>query len=202
MLGRAFSLYERALLARPLTTKARRPPSPQRIYFVRLLNGRRVCRLAPQAISSALISGLGDAACQLVLEKRDELDVRRLSIFTALGGVMVGPTLHAWYSFLHTNVPGATASSIGKRLLLDQFIFAPLFIPSFMVVLSACEGAEDPFQLAKSSWADAVVTNWRLWIPAQVINFGVVKPHFQVLFANGVAVVWNVYLSWTSHRDQ
>ena len=42
-----------------------------RIHFVRLLHGRRVCRLAPQAVTSAVIGGAGDLTCQCAFENRD-----------------------------------------------------------------------------------------------------------------------------------
>lgn len=35
-------------------------------------------------------------APQLIIEKREELDLRRIATFTALGGGLAGPTLHAW----------------------------------------------------------------------------------------------------------
>jgi hypothetical protein len=35
------------------------------VYFIRLLHARRVCRLAPQGVTSAAISGVGDIACQV-----------------------------------------------------------------------------------------------------------------------------------------
>ena len=52
----------------------------------------------------------------------------------------------------------------------------------------------------RSDWWPVVTANWKLWVPAQLVNFGVVPLHFQVLFANGVALVWNVYLSHMTHR--
>lgn len=199
MLRHVFAQYERQLHARPLTTKAS-AAGARRIYFVRLLHGRRVCKFAPQAVTSALISGAGDVICQLVVEANKELDTKRLAIFTGLGGVMVGPALHTWYSLLHRSFPAQTKAGIGKRLLLDQFLFAPIFIPSFLTVLLTCEGVDDPIRQVQAQWSDALVVNWRLWIPVQLVNFAVIKPHFQVLFANGVAVLWNTYLSWASHK--
>ena len=46
----------------------------------------------------------------------------------------------------------------------------------------------------------ALVTNWGLWIPGNFINFRFVAPRLQVLFANVVALGWNGYLSWSTHR--
>lgn len=112
---------------------------------------------------------------------------------------MVGPTLHRWYSWLHRNIPGAGWSAVGRRLLLDQVAFAPLFIPSFMSTLLLLEGHPKPAEHIQHTWWPAVVANWQLWVPAQLVNFGLVPLHFQVLFANGVAVFWNGYLSWASH---
>ena len=108
--------------------------------------------------------------------------------------------LHRWYSWLHRSVPGEGVGALGRRLALDQLVFAPAFIPSFMAVLLLLEGAPTPLADVRTKWWDAVVANWRLWVPAQVINFGLVPLHFQVLFANGVAVFWNVYLSWAAHK--
>ena len=62
---------------------------------------------------------------------------------------------------------------------------------------------EAPRALASvaDDWWPAVTANWKLWIPAQLVNFAIVPLHFQVLFANGVALVWNTYLSHITHRS-
>lgn len=197
---RLFARYGRALHERPVTTKVSRVPEPVRIHYVRLLHGKRICRLASQAVTSAAISAVGDITSQLVFEERDALDWRRLSTFTVLGGVLVAPTLHAWYSFLHRRLPGDAMATVGRRLLLDQLAFAPTFIPSFMMTLLLLEGHAHPARKVRHEWWPAMLVNWQLWVPAQLINFRFVPVHFQVLFANGVAVVWNVYLSWAAHR--
>ena len=50
------------------------------------------------------------------------------------------------------------------------------------------------------NWWEAVKMNWYMWIPAQMINFALVPLQFRVLFSNVVALAWNTYLSWASHK--
>ena len=43
--------------------------------------------------------------------------------------------------------------------------------------------------------------NWALWVPAQYINFKCVPPNLRVLAVNITALVWNVYMSYQSHKE-
>lgn len=158
--------------------------------------------LRTKATTSAFISGVGDCTCQVLIEKREVPEMRRLAIFAALGGFLVGPMLHTWYSALYRIVPGTSPASIAQRLVLDQLFFAPAFIPLFLTSLLMLEGAETPLRQTQATWWPTVLANWKLWIPAQLVNFAVVPPHFQVLFANGVAVAWNTYISYATHSSQ
>ena len=45
---------------------------------------------------------------------------------------LVGPTLHLWYGTLFKMIPGAGVVNTLKRVTLDQGIFAPIFITTFM----------------------------------------------------------------------
>ena len=87
--------------------------------------------------------------------------------------------LHRWYSWLHSNIPGTGVTAVGQRLLLDQACFAPIFIPSFMATLLILEGSAQPIAAAQEQWWPAIVANWKLWVPAQIVNFAIVPPHFQ-----------------------
>jgi protein Mpv17 len=195
-----FVSYEKLLFKRPLVTKVPPPPAA-RIHIVRLLHGRRVCRFAPQAVTSAIIGGIGDLTCQLAIENREKCDVKRLAIFTFMNAAFIAPVIHTWFARLHRLVPGEGAAVVAKRLLADQLAFAPLFVPSFLGCLLTLEGHPHPLRKVAHVYWPTMQANWLLWVPAQAVNFALVPLHFQVLFGNSVGFVWSVYLSWRSHNQ-
>uniref|UniRef100_A0A803LT87 Uncharacterized protein n=1 Tax=Chenopodium quinoa TaxID=63459 RepID=A0A803LT87_CHEQI len=155
-----------------------------------------------KAVTSALLNFVGDLICQLAIDKVPTPDYKRTSMFTFLGLVLVGPTLHYWYLYLSKLVTLPGASGAFLRLILDQFIFAPIFIGTFLSTLITLEGR--PSQVApklKQEWVSSVIANWKLWIPFQFLNFRFVPQQFQVLASNFVAVIWNVILSYKAHKE-
>nr|GMD31164.1 protein sym-1-like [Ipomoea batatas] len=155
-----------------------------------------------KAVTSALLNCVGDLICQLWIDHAPSLDVKRTLLFTFLGLALVGPTLHFWYLYLSrlVAIPGATGAFV--RLILDQFIFTPIFIGVFLSTLVALEGR--PSQVIpklQQEWFSSVLVNWQLWIPFQFLNFRFVPQNFQVLAANFIALIWNVILSYKSHKE-
>ena len=164
--------------------------------YLRLLEQKP---LTTKVVTSGVIAAIGDVLCQSWFE--GHVDGKRLAIFSFLGAALVGPTLHVWYGVLNRLLPAAGTAGAFQRMAVDQGIFAPTFVPTFISSLMFLEGkplAEIPSGV-KEAWWPAVSGNWVIWIPAQLINFRLVPPHLQVLFANVVGMVWNVYLSWVSH---
>ncbi|PWA96298.1 mpv17/PMP22 [Artemisia annua] len=154
-----------------------------------------------KAITSALLTFVGDLICQIVIDKKQSPDFKRVSIFTFLGMALVGPTLHFWYLYLSKLVTMEGASGALLRLVIDQFIFAPVFIGVFLSTLVTLEGS--PSQVLpklKQEWLSSVIANWQLWIPFQFLNFRFVPQQFQVLASNVIALVWNVILSYKAHK--
>jgi peroxisomal membrane protein 2 len=96
--------------------------------------------IATKAVTSAVLTLAGDLICQLVIDRVPELDLRRTFVFTFLGLALVGPTLHVWYLYLSKLVTISGASGAIARLILDQFIFSPIFIGIFMSLLVTLEG--------------------------------------------------------------
>ena len=47
----------------------------------------------------------------------------------------------------------------------------------------------------KKAYAAALLLNWKVWTPCQVVNFKYVPVQYRVLFGNCVALWWNIYLS-------
>ncbi|XP_054800192.1 protein sym-1 [Prosopis cineraria] len=158
--------------------------------------------ISVKALTSALLTLIGDLICQLVIDHVPSLDIKRTFIFTLLGFVLVGPTLHLWYLYLSKLVTLPGASGAFLRLLLDQFLFAPTFIGVFLSTLVALEGK--PSQVIpklEQEWFSAVLANWQLWIPFQFLNFRFVPQQFQVLAANIISLIWNVILSYKAHKE-
>ncbi|KAM7258554.1 hypothetical protein ACFE04_014295 [Oxalis oulophora] len=155
-----------------------------------------------KAVTSALLTFIGDLICQLVIDKAAAVDWKRTFVFTLLGLGLVGPTLHFWYLTLSQLVTKPGASGAILRLLLDQFLFSPLFIGVFLSSLVTLEGRPtDVIPKLKQEWFSAVLANWQLWIPFQFLNFRFVPQQFQVLAANVIALVWNVILSFKAHKE-
>lgn len=161
--------------------------------------------LITKSITSGVIAFIADIACQKAMasDKESKIDWKRTAKFTTMNLVLVGPTLHYWYGFLMAKIPGTTTLSAVYRVACDQFLFAPFFIiPAIFSFSSLLDGTPEKIpERLKADWAPTLVANFALWVPAQFINFKLVPAQFQVLFANMVGLVWNVYLSAAVNKD-
>ncbi|KAF2578230.1 hypothetical protein F2Q68_00000686 [Brassica cretica] len=108
----------------------------------------------------------------------------------------------AKYLYLSKVVTASGLSGAVLRLLLDQFVFAPIFVGVFLSAVVTLEGKPSHvIPKLKQEWTGAVVANWQLWIPFQFLNFRFVPQNFQVLASNVVALAWNVILSFKAHKE-
>eukprot|EP00934_Nitzschia_sp_Nitz4_P005352 Nitzschia sp. Nitz4//scaffold91_size79674//33678//34502//NITZ4_005366-RA/size79674-processed-gene-0.107-mRNA-1//-1//CDS//3329560097//5342//frame0 len=176
--------------------------------------------LLTKAVTSGVLAGVGDIVCQYLSYSHTithhadttatltdsfwaSIDWSRTAKFLGMGAFWVAPITHVWYHALSVRIlPGSrTRSKVLQRLFVDQLIFAPLFVPTFLGGLWWLEGYSNAVILEKlwEATPSAVQANWTLWIPAQLVNFGWVPLRYQVLFGNVVALLWNVYVSWLAH---
>ena len=178
--------------------------------------------LSTKAITSGLIAGAGDFGCQVLVDKPEQAlqnddtisdaesssldwwDRHRTGRFTLLGACLVAPVVHFWYHMLATRIlPGTTAVAVVKRVVLDQFAFAPCFMTVWLASLWTLEGKMSPRVMPNrlvETMPSILVANYILWIPAQVLNFRFVAVKYQVLYSNVVALLWNFYLSYAMRR--
>jgi len=154
-----------------------------------------------KVVTTALLVGGGDVVAQLYIEGAPVLDTRRSCKMIVLGGAVIGPTLHVWYGFLNRVFISPTTGGALLRLAADQGVFGPLFIVVIFTYMLGTDGRiNDLPNHLREHWLEATVTNWCLWIPTMFCVFRFVPPNFQVLVVNGVALVWNTYLSWVGHK--
>ena len=155
--------------------------------------------------TSTVIAMLGDGACQIFIEGSGlaGYSFERAVQIGAMGFILLGPVLHYWYGFLGRIFPRNDVLTIVKRLAVDQLLFAPVAVASSLSFLAAAQGqASDIPRRLHEQVPGAVLNNWKLWPAAQALNFALVPIPHQVLFANGVSVFWNGYLSWSANQEK
>jgi hypothetical protein len=69
--------------------------------------------VSTKLVTGSAIAAIGDINCQMFLEPDTRFSVKRVVIFTFLGGVVISPILHVWYGFLGRVAPG-TANAVSS----------------------------------------------------------------------------------------
>jgi hypothetical protein len=142
----------------------------------------------------------GDLVAQGVSD--EPFDGKRFVTFVALQTFLVAPVLHNWYGLVFKIFPGKSYLSLAKRVGADQFVFAPIFIASFVSSNLLLLGKSELIVAKlKDDWFHTVKANNALWVPAMIINFGFVPAQYHVLFSNVVGLFWNCYLSFMTFRN-
>ena len=98
----------------------------------------------------------------------------RSAQFFALGAFWIAPLVNLHYTYLLTYLfPRVTPTTAVYKMLFDQFVFAPVFVASFFPVLNVLSGKswEDTKSDMRVKYWETLKANWKLWIPAQVVNF-------------------------------
>ncbi|CAI5489475.1 unnamed protein product [Closterium sp. Naga37s-1] len=178
------------------------PPSGLQLLALSYMASLESRPFVTKGITAGLLNALADLFCQVVVEKDSSIDVRRLGGFAAIGLFIVGPALHIWYGLLGKFIQIEGFKGVLARLLIDQVIFSPLSIATFVGLVLLLEGK--PGRIVPKLEKDFVPTcinMWKLWVPFQLFNFALVPPQLQVGAVNLVGLVWTVYMSFASHND-
>ncbi len=87
------------------------------------------------------------------------------------------------------------ASSSSFSLRTNPFLLSSLNLPSYV------QGKPEAVRAKlEQDLVPAVKVNWLIWVPAQFINFKFVPPNLRTLAVNITALIWNVYMSFQSHK--
>lgn len=108
-----------------------------------------------QAFTAFLFSGLGNLISQIVVEKRslDNIDWLSVAKFVTIAVSVSFPILRSWLWVLETVVKPSKFAPL-QRMLMDQLLFAPVFLAGFIVLMGFVEGAgwEDAQNRLKNVW--------------------------------------------------
>ncbi|EGS19237.1 uncharacterized protein CTHT_0058620 [Thermochaetoides thermophila DSM 1495] len=143
--------------------------------------------LLTQAITTSFLFGVGDITAQQLVERKglEKHDFIRTSRMLLYGGVVFGPCAATWFRILqrHVNIPNRPNSTILARVACDQGLFAPTFICIFLSSMAMLEGAS-PVERLRTSYWQALATNWMIWPFVQLANFKLVPLQYRLLFVN------------------
>ncbi len=171
---------------------------------------------------AALLVGTAKAAaCDLLVQKaverRETVDRRRLLVFSAFGCTFCG----CWQYWLFTKFmprvcSGAEAFAAkpiaaklrdahGCRMLATQVFIengvnnVVFYFPCFYTTQSLLEGGTlaDGLARFRANVREDLPAIWSVWVPAQIVNFGVSPMYLRVPFTACVSLLWTSYVSFS-----
>jgi hypothetical protein len=168
-------------------------------------------------VISGVKTGGVDAFVQFAVEKKERLDLKRVSTFFVFGSLFTG----AWQYMLFVKlmprlIPGAfvfaakpmtekvkdTKGIVGvlQQCFVENAINNPvLYFPCFYMMKEYIDGqplVNGIHRYRKNLYED-VPAIWAVWVPAQLINFSFSPPWFRVPFCAAVSCLWTGYVSYT-----
>ena len=120
-----------------------------------------------------------------------------------IGFAYVAPMLHMNYTkILPMIAPSGVKFEALKKLAFDQSVFAGTMTVGFFLGINMIEGKsfEHGTHEVRTKWLETMMINWKLWIPANFINFYIMPIKYQVLFANFVSLFYNAALSYIHNK--
>lgn len=180
----AWTAYNDALLANPLIVKS---------------------------VTAGVILGAGDLAGQALEAQQkgtgdSSVDLARTARFAFFGLVLQAPWNHFYYLLLDGAIPPTEepwTATTGIKVVIDQFIQAPIFTVLIFAFLGLLEGksTSDIKQKLDEDYVNTMLANWKLWVPATVINIAFVPPILRVLYLNVVFFFWSIFLSIILNKE-
>ncbi|CAM9679350.1 unnamed protein product, partial [Hapterophycus canaliculatus] len=93
--------------------------------------------------------------------------------------------------------PDPISTTTAVKVVIDQFLQAPIFTVIIFGVLGLLEGktVADIREQLDQDYKSTMLANWGVFVPAAVINLAFCPPELRVLFLNVVFFGWTIFLS-------
>ncbi|KAF9535557.1 hypothetical protein CPB83DRAFT_779622 [Crepidotus variabilis] len=168
------------------------------------------------AVTGACLTAFGDVVAQFTQNtiattsgaERKPYDVVRTTRFFCYG-LAISPVMGRWNAFLERRFPLRTVGkrvsfkALSKRVAADQLIMAPIGLGLFLSSMGVME-ARSPREIRQrfeDLYPTAMLTNWKVWPVAQLINFRYMPLPYRVPFAQSCGVFWTLYLSLLNSEE-
>lgn len=167
------------------------------------------------ALTGGILNALGDVIAQTSQnvscndQHRPGWDAARTLRFFCFG-FGLSPLLGRWNVVLERRFPlcrrrshKSTFKAVSKRVIADQLVMAPVGLVLFVGCMGVMEGRSIAQIRERYSdmYATALLTNWKVWPIAQLINFRYVPLPYRIPFQSTCGVFWTLYLSLLNARE-
>lgn len=147
---------------------------------------------------------IADALAQKAIERRKDLDLRRMLAVALFSGTFCGCAYHFLFNTLFTRVFGASRClfTVVSKAAADGFVVFPfLYMPTYIFFYEALRFCSISRLAAR--WSKEIGEYMRkyvnIWPATMVCVFTVVPVELRVSFLAGVSFVWLIILSVISH---
>eukprot|EP00904_Undaria_pinnatifida_P011297 jgi/Undpi1/7298/HiC_scaffold_22.g09771.m1 len=161
------------------------------------------------SITAGVIFPAADATAQLFDKSKEgeasSAGAANWDFFRTLRWLFFGFAVQApWNHFFYVALDGALpptpdplSTTTAIKLVIDQFVQAPVFTVIIFGVLGLLEGktTADIKDQLDQDYKSTMLANWGVFVPAATVNLAFIPPELRVLFLNVVFFAWTIYLS-------
>jgi len=171
----------------------------------RLTNILKSKPLAVSLFANTTKTVAADILTQTVIEQKNEIDLKRLAVFTTFGCGYLGGWQYFLFNKCFVRVEQFLALRRFSKLsqsvtltFLDMGVHTPLmYYPAFYMIKGQIEGKEPSQSMVeyKNNFASDMRSICQIWIPAQMINFSLVPLYLRMPYITSISFAWTVILS-------
>lgn len=94
--------------------------------------------------------------------------------------------------------------SLAVKVVVNQIVFAPLINTYFFGMQSFLSGAsiEDVWERIKRTVPTSLVNSVKFWPVVTAFSFTFIEPQYRSIFAGGIAIGWQTYLSYLNRSAE
>ena len=204
----------RSEVSRPqiLLSAAAGPPESKSLWSRYTLAAEQH-QMTTKMATAFVLACAGDAIAQRI-EGIAALSLRRMLVLGGVNVVYIVPILTFFYAVNEKLAARLKLEPGTKRTLVqlafDQLVNAPIVVAGFYVAFglasAVASGSLASFSAAaiaaklRAEYVLTIVSNWKVWVLPQLLNFAIVPVNLRVPFANLVGLVWTVILSILANR--
>ena len=141
-------------------------------------------------VQGVILTALAVAAAGILTE--GAVNYWELSCMVLIQATFINTVMSRWFKYLNRS-----GLNNLQQVLLDQFIFGPVFTASIIALKlyiesSGARSLEEIVQILIDILPGVITSSWGFWIPQRFVSISFVPPNMQLVFANVCAFFWNI----------